>query len=82
MSGAGHPRPARGVEARPGPETERLAHELRSALNGIQTWTQVLAGRLMRDADPEVLRALEGIADGVARQVRLIEEHLEGRSRS
>ena len=57
---------------------ERLAHELRSALNGIQAWSQVLHSVLGHAADPEVRRALDGIAQGVAQQVRLIENHLEG----
>lgn len=77
MSGAGRPRPASGGTDDRALEPERLAHELRSALNGIQAWSQVLASRL-GDGDPEIRRALDGIAEGIALQVRLIETHLEG----
>jgi PAS domain S-box-containing protein len=53
-----------------------VSHELRSPLNGIKSWTHVLQGRL-READPTVARALNGIMIGVEQQVRLIEDLLE-----
>jgi hypothetical protein len=46
-------------------------------LNGIATWSQVLDARFAGHPDPEVRRALRGIAEGIERQVRLIENHLE-----
>jgi PAS domain S-box-containing protein len=53
-----------------------VSHELRSPLNGIKSWTHVLQGRL-READPTVARALNGIMIGVEHQVRLIEDLLD-----
>ena len=53
-----------------------VAHELRSPLNAIKTWTHVLEGQL-QDAGPGVQRALEGIRVGIEEQVRLIETLLE-----
>jgi PAS domain S-box-containing protein len=53
-----------------------VSHELRSPLNGIKSWTHVLQSQL-RDADPTVLRALNGIMIGVEHQVRLIEDLLD-----
>lgn len=52
------------------------AHELRNPLNTILAWAQVLE-QSISDAPPQVDRALAGIRDGVAKQVRLIEELLE-----
>jgi len=53
-----------------------LSHELRSPLNGIQSWAHVLESRI--DADvPTVARALTGIKTGVQQQVRLIDELLD-----
>jgi signal transduction histidine kinase len=66
------------VAARAREDEERLAllsHELRSPLNAIKTWAQVLENQL-RDADPSVRRALGGIAIGVEQQVRLIDDLL------
>jgi len=53
-----------------------VSHELRSPLNGIKSWTHVLQGRL-RETDPMVARALNGIMIGVEQQVRLIEDLLD-----
>ncbi len=53
-----------------------VSHELRSPLNGIKSWTHVLENQL-RDADPPVRRALEGIMIGVEHQVRLIDDLLD-----
>lgn len=53
-----------------------VSHELRSPLNGIKSWTHVLQSRL-READPTVARALNGIMIGVDHQVRLIEDLLD-----
>jgi PAS domain S-box-containing protein len=53
-----------------------VSHELRSPLNGIKSWTHVLDTHL-RDADPAVRRALDGIMTGVEHQARLIEDLLD-----
>lgn len=53
-----------------------VSHELRSPLNGIKSWTHVLQSQL-RDADPTVIRAINGIMIGVEHQVRLIEDLLD-----
>jgi PAS domain S-box-containing protein len=53
-----------------------VSHELRSPLNGIKSWTHVLENQL-RDADPTVRRAIDGILIGVEHQVRLIEDLLD-----
>jgi signal transduction histidine kinase len=53
-----------------------VSHELRSPLNGIKSWTHVLQSRL-RETDPTVARALNGIMIGVEQQVRLIEDLLD-----
>jgi len=53
-----------------------VSHELRSPLNGIQSWAHVLESRV--DADvPTIARALAGIRTGVQQQVRLIDELLD-----
>lgn len=54
-----------------------ISHELRSPLNGIQSWSHVLENQLSGPdrANPVALRALEGIRAGIDQQVRLI-EHL------
>lgn len=53
-----------------------VSHELRSPLNGIQSWAHVLESRV--DAGvPTVARALAGIRTGVQQQVRLIDELLD-----
>jgi hypothetical protein len=53
-----------------------LAHDLRSPLNGIQSWANVLESQLQSMPDPPVLasRAVQGIKNGVERQVQLIEQ--------
>jgi len=53
-----------------------VSHELRSPLNGIKSWTHVLANQLA-DADPTVRRAIAGILIGVEHQVRLIDDLLD-----
>src|SRR5258708_33927747 len=53
-----------------------VAHELRSPLNGIKSWTHVLDQHL-RDGDDTVRRAVAGIMTGVAEQARLIDELLD-----
>jgi hypothetical protein len=54
------------------------AHELRTSLNAVRTWVQVLEDRLGASADPVVRRALDGMRAGVSRQVEIIENLLEG----
>jgi signal transduction histidine kinase len=49
-----------------------VAHELRSPLNAIRTWTHVLESQLP-NATPEVRRALEGIRIAIEQQVGVIE---------
>ena len=53
-----------------------VSHELRSPLNAIKSWTHVLENQL-RDADPAVRRALDGIMIGIEAQVRLIDDLLD-----
>lgn len=53
-----------------------VSHELRSPLNGIKSWTHVLANQIT-DADPTVRRAIAGILIGVEHQVRLIDDLLD-----
>jgi PAS domain S-box-containing protein len=53
-----------------------VSHELRSPLNGIQSWTHVLEAYVPME-QPLVVRALAGIKLGVQQQVRLIEDLLD-----
>lgn len=53
-----------------------VSHELRSPLNGIQSWAHVLESYLDTESPP-VRRALAGIKTGVQQQVRLIEDLLD-----
>ncbi|AXV84669.1 MULTISPECIES: PAS domain-containing protein [Ralstonia solanacearum species complex] len=53
-----------------------VSHELRSPLNGIQSWAYVLENQLA-DGPQLIQRALAGIRTGVAQQVRLIEDLLD-----
>src|SRR5260221_7446972 len=53
-----------------------VAHELRSPLNSIKSWTHVLDQHL-RGEDDTVRRAVAGIMTGVEHQVRLIDELLD-----
>ncbi len=53
-----------------------VSHELRSPLNGIQSWAQVLDSTLV-DAGPATRRAIAGIKIGVEQQVRLIDDLLD-----
>jgi signal transduction histidine kinase/FixJ family two-component response regulator len=53
-----------------------VSHELRSPLNGIQSWTHVLENRVGGDS-PSIARAIAGIKTGVQQQVRLIENLLD-----
>jgi len=57
-----------------------VSHELRSPLNAIKSWTHVLEHHL-RDVQPPVRRALEGIMTGVDHQVRIIDDLLDARAR-
>lgn len=54
-----------------------VSHELRSPLNGIQSWSNVLERQLPADAPPTMWRAITGIKNGVNQQVRLIEDLLD-----
>lgn len=53
-----------------------MSHELRSPLNGIQSWTHVLESTIATD-QPVVKRALQGIKTGVTQQARLIDGLLD-----
>ena len=53
-----------------------VSHELRSPLNGIQSWAHVLESQIDTDR-PIVQRALVGIKTGVTQQVFLIEALLD-----
>ena len=55
---------------------ERYSHALRTPLNGIHAWAHMLEARLPAD-DPVARRALDGILQGVAQQVRVLDELLE-----
>jgi signal transduction histidine kinase len=55
---------------------EEFAHELRSPLNSIKSWTHVLENSVDESADPTIARAIAGILMGVEQQVRLIEDLL------
>jgi len=52
-----------------------VAHDLRTPLNSIKSWTHVLESQLP-DPDPMTRRALDGIMTGVEQQVRLLEQLL------
>jgi len=55
-----------------------VSHELRAPLNGIQSWAHVLENYVKDvSAAPLAQRALLGIRNGVAQQVRLIEDLLD-----
>lgn len=54
-----------------------VAHELRSPLNGIQSWAHVLESQLDADASSLVQRALVGIRTGIDQQVRLLEDLMD-----
>lgn len=54
-----------------------VSHELRSPLNGIQNWSNVLDTQLSDNAPPIARRALNGIRSGISQQVRLIEDLLD-----
>lgn len=56
-----------------------ISHELRSPLNGIQSWSHVLENQLdgPERPNPVAMRALEGIRAGIDQQVRLIEHLLD-----
>ncbi len=51
-----------------------ISHELRSPLNAIQSWTNVLEAQIPADPPPLIARALGGIKKGIGEQVELIEE--------
>ncbi|WP_295686558.1 ATP-binding protein [uncultured Nevskia sp.] len=53
-----------------------VSHELRSPLNGIQNWTEVLLTTL-GDSNPLAQRALAGIRIGIEQQVRMIDDLLD-----
>ncbi|GAA4326791.1 hypothetical protein GCM10023144_10670 [Pigmentiphaga soli] len=53
-----------------------VSHELRSPLNGIQSWTHVLENRVGGDSPP-IARAIAGIKKGVQQQVRMIEDLID-----
>ena len=56
-----------------------VSHELRSPLNGIQSWSHVLENQFTgpERANPVAMRALEGIRAGIDQQVHLIEHLLD-----
>lgn len=66
-----------GGRDRDGGTRATVAHELRSNLNGLHLWVQVLDARLGESPDPVVLRALQGLREAVARQIDIVENRLE-----
>lgn len=64
---------------RPGPAapTESsiasVMHDLRTPLNSIKTWAEVLQSQLGAHDDPVVSRALQGIMSGIDQQARLLD---------
>lgn len=53
-----------------------IAHELRSPLNGIQSWAHVLASQ-GGDQTPLAQRALDGIGNGVRQQARVLDDLMD-----
>jgi signal transduction histidine kinase/DNA-binding response OmpR family regulator len=53
-----------------------VSHELRSPLNGIQSWAHV-AEQQVAEPTPTFRRAMAGIRKGIGQQVRLIEDLLD-----
>jgi len=53
-----------------------IAHELRSPLNGIQSWAHVLASH-SGDNSALAQRALDGIGNGVRQQARVLEDLMD-----
>lgn len=55
-----------------------MSHELRSPLNGIQSWTHILETYVSASTtSPLATRAMQGIRNGVAQQLRILEELLD-----
>ena len=54
-----------------------VSHELRSPLNGIKIWAQVLSNGLEVNDEATVRRALAGIAEGVEKQARFLDSLLD-----
>lgn len=52
-------------------------HDLRSPLNAIMSWANVLQTQISAEGPPLMVRALTGIRQGVEQQARLIEELLD-----
>ena len=50
-----------------------VSHELRSPLNGIKVWAQVLVNSLDRNDDSTVRQALDGIAECVNKQAQFLD---------
>jgi signal transduction histidine kinase len=49
-------------------------HDLRTPLNSIKTWAEVLQSQLGAHDDPVVSRALKGIMSGIDQQARLLDQ--------
>jgi signal transduction histidine kinase len=50
-----------------------VVHDLRTPLNSIKTWAEVLQTQLGPNDDPVVRRALKGIMSGIDQQARLLD---------
>jgi signal transduction histidine kinase len=51
-----------------------VTHDLRTPLNSIKTWAEVLQSQLGAHDDPVVSRALKGIMSGIDQQARLLDQ--------
>jgi len=56
-----------------------VTHDLRTPLNSIKTWAEVLQSQLGAHGDPVVSRALKGIMSGIDQQARLLDQLVDAK---